>query len=532
MSEVKTSLSTRIKQWRAQFPSPKARLSKDLADEIDATLIPEFNTRAEKTYALLHELQQRPVCAVCKGSVKFGKNGGFFEVCSLSCAAKNPRTRAKTQDTNIERFGVPHAAQSEHVQRKIRATNQERYGADSSSMHHEIKQKIAETNLARYGNICSLNGENTANKKRATWEHLRGVDNPAKCSKVQEKKRETVIGITDIRKKEHLEMFKDHGILALFSDWVGAADYSFKHECGTVFTDSFIGYAVPRCPMCFPLNVSKEELAVRAMIPADLCEFNVRGAIGRRELDIYIPSKNLAIEINGMFWHHDDREHLFPLLKKTEIAAENNIQVLHFWDFEILEKPEIVKNIIHSKLGLLPKIGARELSVQRLTAQESAEFLMQTHLAGFAKARYHFALVKNGTVYAVALFGKARFEKQSAWELVRFSSIGTVVGGLSRLIAAFRKIEPRDDLISYADRRYSKGLAYASVGFRFIGNTRANYFYFKGQRRIHRQQAQKHRRHLILENNITGGSEHDTMLLNGWNRCSDCGSAKFILDAK
>lgn len=519
-----------ILDWRRKFPSPKARLPKNLAFELDAIDIPGFETRAEKLFAIVNGLTVRPTCVVCGGHVKYGKQGRFFETCSLSCAAKNPKTREKTKKTNLNKFGVAHPLQSAQVQAKLQETNQQRYGSKNPAASPEVKEKIAITNTTKYGNICSLNGEEVIRKKRHTWLSTRGVDNPAKCPDVKLRAAQTVLKKTNTRKQSYLALFAHHGITPLFNEWTGTHQYEWKHECGTVFRAPFTSNYIPRCPHCFPLSISKEELAVRQMLEKSGVEFqtNVRSVLNGRELDIYIPSKNIGIEINGAYWHHDGRDYLFTLHQKTELAEQIGIHLLHFWDFEVNEKPEIVKSIIFSKLGLLPITGARKFTVQKISPSQAADFLNNTHINGFARAKYHFALMRADKIHAVASFGRTRFERTDGFELIRFASTNTIAGGLSKLIAAFKKHET-GRLITYADRRFSIGNAYKKIGFRFLKNTKPNYFYFRGSKRIQRQQAQRHR---ISNLGITklAESELDTMLINGWLKCSDCGSKKFELD--
>lgn len=80
---------------------------------------------------------------------------------------------------------------------------------------------------------------------------------------------------------------------------------------------------------------------------------NDRTMLGcRKELDIYIPSKKLAIECNGAYWHSDKRHESTHHYKKWKLCQERDIQLLTFWDDQINRCPDIVRSIILAKLGI------------------------------------------------------------------------------------------------------------------------------------------------------------------------------------
>ena len=64
------------------------------------------------------------------------------------------------------------------------------------------------------------------------------------------------------------------------------------------------------------------------------------------EVDFYIPEHNLCIECNGSFWHstakHTKNYHHNKYLR----VLETDNTLLSFWEDDILNKPDIVENII------------------------------------------------------------------------------------------------------------------------------------------------------------------------------------------
>jgi very-short-patch-repair endonuclease len=413
------------------------------------------------------------------------------------------------------------------VRDKIRKTKNEKYGEALLA----VVEKTKLTNVTKYGVSCPLHHAQIAKHKKETWIANYGVDNPAKADIVKTKTRNTVVANSVNKKNDRLLLLEQEGISPLFDTWEGGdKDYMWRCKCGTEFQYHFIGNVVPRCPSCFPRSSSMEEKKIAVFLEECGVEFirNNRTVIPPLELDFVIPSAKIAIEVNGMYWH--DVNNPTSLLHKTEKASEQGYLLLHFWDFEINEKMAVVKSIIASKLGISKRVYARKCVAREISYKDSAAFLNSHHLAGAARAKKHFGLFYNQELMCVATFSPARFEKTNAWELVRFASKGTVVGGLSKLISAFNA--EKHAIISYADRRISNGRAYASSGFSLIGQTKQNYFYFKGNKRLARQQAMKHKLPSILNSFNADLTEYDNMLLNGWSKCLDCGSFKFILEHK
>lgn len=70
--------------------------------------------------------------------------------------------------------------------------------------------------------------------------------------------------------------------------------------------------------------------------------------LGKKELDIFIPSLNLAIEVNGIVYHHSsnglspfyDKTYKEPdyHLNKFNICKENGVKLIHIFDFEDLDE--------------------------------------------------------------------------------------------------------------------------------------------------------------------------------------------------
>lgn len=259
-----------------------------------------------------------------------------------------------------------------------------------------------------------------------------------------------------------------------------------------------------------------------------------RKILNGKELDIYLPEKNIAIEYNGLYSHYyRPYEKTKSLIKgskyhleKTLVCEEQGIRLLQFYSDEWLLKPNIVKSIISSKLHLNQKIYARKCKKIILNSYVKNEFLNQNHIQGEDKSRIKLGLCYNDELVCLMTFCKSRFNSHYEWELSRFSSkLGfNVIGGFSRLLSWFRD-EYSGNIISYADRRYSDGNVYSKNGFDLLKVNRPSYYYVDKNclERFNRMRFQK---------KIIGAydcTEYEKARELGYNKIFDCGTICFGL---
>ena len=288
---------------------------------------------------------------------------------------------------------------------------------------------------------------------------------------------------------------------------------------------------------------SKGQLELNSLIGGTL---EVRGLIDGATIDIvHEPSKTL-VEYDGLMWHSfgidsysaqnnpnvDPRQELRRLLKAEELGY----QMFRVWDSEYMDSLGKKKwdSVIQSKLGSTKRIHARKCKIIEVSSKEAKHFADENHLQGSANASARYGLEYEGELVALMTFGKSRYNKNVEWELIRFCSLlgTTVVGGASKLLKHFEVTMKPESLISYANRRWSQGNLYKTLGFEFIGSTEPNYWYFT--RRYEREgifsrlEFQKHKLKDKLPNFDPELTEMQNMMNNGYRVMYDCGNLKFL----
>ena len=287
------------------------------------------------------------------------------------------------------------------------------------------------------------------------------------------------------------------------------------------------------CPKCANTATTKPE----SVLLESFAEFSpVRDitVLNGKELDLLFSDCNVAVEVNGIYWHSDVRNTKHDHLRKTESCAAKGIKLMHFTDRQILRKFPVVASMIRSALKVSDKINARSCAVREVSYADYEEFFGATHISGNTSAKVAYGLYLGDELVSCMSFSKPRFDKTAEWEIVRFSSkLNTSVrGAASKLFSYFVRVHSPREVISYADRRYGTGNVYKSMGFSFERNTDIGYAYHHNNGTVvSRYQAQKHKLPKLLDDKFSPElSERDNMVKAGYHLVYDCGHAVWRLN--
>lgn len=130
----------------------------------------------------------------CTNKCKFKSfKEGYFHHCSLSCTQYDDVIQNKIKNTNLERYGVEHAAQNEEIKKKTKQINLEKYGTVCASQSEQVKNKIRHTNLERYGVENYAKTKECLKKMKTTCIEKYGVDNYSKTDEFGNKYKNTML---------------------------------------------------------------------------------------------------------------------------------------------------------------------------------------------------------------------------------------------------------------------------------------------------------------------------------------------------
>ena len=97
-----------------------------------------------------------------------------------------------------------------------------------------------------------------------------------------------------------------------------------------------------------------------------------------------------------------------------------------------------------------------------------------------------------------------------------------VVGGASKLLSYFIKEYNSKRIVSYADKDWSVGSLYYTLGFENIAESKPDYKYIVGDKRVHKSKYRKSK----LKTTLTEKQATEKI---GISRIYDCGKIKFEL---
>jgi very-short-patch-repair endonuclease len=470
--------------------------------------LPENASMTERAYFIYNHLKSAPACHCGNHTTFLDFKSGYRKYCSLQCSYQCKERNEKISKNR----------DMDSILKKCKSTNKMRYGVDHAFQLDSVKEKIKKTKLERYGDETYNNPE----KNKNTCMEKYGV--PYACmvesvkEKMQHKKTESLPELRDVNwitkeneDKNIAKIAKNLGVAyRTVYLWVKKHKIDFKTHITT------------------KSGVEKEIAEFVKSLGVSVIE-NDRKTIAPKELDIYIPEHNLAIELNGIYWHAENKTRH---LEKHTLCAEKNIKLLQIWDNEWNEKRDIVISIIKSNLKINRTLYARKCKIGELCSKQFSDFLKYNHIQGNANASIRYGLFNGEELVAVMGFSKSRFGKKQSHELIRFANKIdlNVVGGFSKLFKHAIKEESIVSIQTFCDLRIFSGHSYASVGFKYSHTTTPGYFYYKSGKILNRQSAQKHKLGRLLPLFDNTLSEAKNMQNAGWIKVWDCGQKVFTYE--
>ena len=562
-------LKEKLKQLIASYPMNYGQVCKKhgnehLQAEINAAvplLSDKFYLNKTKIFWILNDIVNFPKCCICgekittnintleTGYNKYKKwNQQSLQNLACSCDKCRKALKAKhIKDTCLKKYGVENVWKDKNIQAKIKNTNLIRYGVTNGGNTKNGRKKAKITLLKHYGND-GLKSKTIYEKRVQTALKKYGKNSFTQTQQYKDsvkirnltKFKDRLINDPEINFKNLDEAFNN----LLYKD---ISTYIFQahcKKCNSIFNmtlnfNNFYKYGTySNCQKCHPSyskSIYENEIAnfLKLLDKNIELETNSRKIIAPYELDIFVKNKNIAIEFDGLYWHSYEITNAKNCqLFKTELCEEKGIQLIHVFENEWLYKQDIVKSRIKNLLGVYDKmVFARKCEVREVDSKTSRQFQDKNHIQGAVNAKVNLGLYLSDELVSLMTFGKCRFDKKHEWELLRFcNKLGYhVPGGAGKLLKHFERNWQPTSLVSYADRRWSKGKLYEALGFKLDHKSEPNYWYWKyGKTLESRLKYQKHKLKNIFKNYNDNMSEYELMLLNGYHKIYDCGNLCFV----
>lgn len=467
-----------------------------------------------------------------------------IKIRNASESKKTRNVRKKKKETCASRYGVDHPSQLESVKKKKKETSIKNYGVSHPRKSKIVVDKTKETCLAKYGGTGPASSRQVREKMVKTMKARYGYSSPQQVPAIREKTLKT--NIEKYGKEYHYQTHISDRALDLLRnpDWLREQHHNNQKSHLMIAKELSVS---PSCVDHWARqhnietkyhNTSAEESEVEEFLTSLGINFqkNDRTVLGGKEIDFYLPEHQLAIELNGVYWHSElagktsNQYHI----NKTKECLTKGIRLFHVWDTEWNNLTPIVKSRILNAIQhvSVSRVYARGLIVREVSTDEKRKFLNQNHLSGDCPSSINLGLYdKNNQLISLMALGKPRYNRKYKFEILRLCSLlnHSVVGGASKLFTYFLRTYSPESVISYADRRWGEGNVYSNLGFVYSHSSGPSYFYTKNYRTLeNRTKYQKKKLSEKLSFFDPLLSEWSNMMSNGYDRIWDCGCNAYI----
>ena len=444
-----------------------------------------------------------------------------------SIAKKSSEIAAKRKQTMIERYGAEYPMQSEELKSRIEATNLERYGSENPAKNQSVKDKIrahhtsaeyreayTRQSMEKYGTAFPAQSEEVQNKMKATCQERYGADWAIQAPDIKSKMANTLRDYykdneearEKLRQAIHEACLKKFGV-----DWPVQR---------------------PECRLKSNQSISKKNREIHDTLESLGFNVTYEEHLESFSYDLCLPDQKVLLEIDPTYTHNAVGNHWSGKgkapnyhLNKTEVAIDHGYRCIHIFDWDDVDK--IVATLIDGQ-----RIYARNCTIQRLSTADANEFFNTYHLQGACRGQeFIYGLSYNSEIIMVASFGKSRYNRNYAWELLRLcTKTGyAVIGGAGKLFYQFiYKVDP-ESVISYCDRSKFSGAVYEKLGMQLSHVSPPAKVWSRNADRITDNLLRQRGYDQLFKTNYGNGTSNEALMIeNNWLPVYDCGQNVYV----
>lgn len=345
------------------------------------------------------------------------------------------------RNTCIEKYGVDNPAKAQIVKDKIQKTNLEKYGVKVAACSDTAKNKARNTILSRYGSFDNLPGSSASHKKFLDY-------------------RKSILESLNLDWLDadsfHGKNDKHHNFEPIY--------YTFRcKKCENIFKDSFTGSGVPICRTCNPnlhgTSKQEDELYnyVKSIYNGQIERHN-RKVLGGKELDIYFPKLNIAIEYNGHYWHGYRKDTDTPLNvfkknleEKRLICQSKGIRLVTVYEIDYLRKTDVFQRFFQDILCPRTNVSTTGCIVKDINTKTAKDFCNVYCIDGFKDGYRKLGLFHDNEFLMTAVFNRnSDFENECVC-LAKKTNYN-IPNGFAKISKYFGK-----KFVQYVDLRYFTG---------------------------------------------------------------------------
>jgi len=218
---------------------------------------------------------------------------GFIDKYGVDNPSKTQEVKDKAKSTNLKKYGVEYLVHNKEIKDKIINTNLKKYGYANPSQNEEVKCKRTQTFIDRYGVDNPAKNPDSINKMKQTNVEKYGVEFPLQNKNIYEKCINTNIekyGVenclqnSEILTKQQKSSFK-------------IKEYTMPSG-KTIVYQGFENFAITDL---LNDNVNEEDIITNKTETPTIFYYDTNNKKRRYFVDIFVPSKNLCIEVKSNY---------------------------------------------------------------------------------------------------------------------------------------------------------------------------------------------------------------------------------------
>lgn len=451
-------------------------------------------------------------CKACGKLFPISRPSDSQQCCSKEC------TQSIRSATMVQRYGVPHALQSQEFVEKAEATQLKKYGVKHAAQSEQVKQKTREMFIEKYGVPTPFQMDDFQEKSTKTCLEKYGVSFTSQIPGRTEKMQATnldrygatyPLGSQELASKVREQMQAKYGV----------PYYCMTNECRSKQKQTISSFNRAMMQKLSDAGIEST--------PEDIC-------IDRYSYDIHLTGTNILIEVNPTDTHNaicnpwanvglDINYHKH----KSQLASDNGYRCIHIWDWDDSEK-------IVSMLKPKTAVYARQCKIKPISADDAKTFERLYHLQNDVRGqKICYGLYYNDELVQIMTFGTPRYNANYQYELLRLCSNNkyAVVGGAEKLWKHFLKFHHPVSVISYCDRSKFTGGVYSRLNMQLHHITDPNKVWSKNTQMITNNLLNQRGYDQLFHTSYGKGTSNEQLMIdNGWLPVYDCGQAVYVYE--
>jgi len=273
-------------------------------------------------------------------------------------------------------------------------------------------------------------------------------------------------------------------------------------------------------------NGNAELVAFIQSIYDDEILYDDETLIAPKELSIVIPDQKLAIQYIKIHWGTDQNDNVYHS-DKVSMCADLGYQLITIYEDEWTNRRTQVESKIKSLLGIDDRgvVYGRNCKVKEVSKKEKLSFLNDNHIQGDGPSSIELGLFNDDNLVAVMIFKK---DSSYNFTLNRYATSKRVIGGFSKLLSHFKNNTKWNEILSFADLRWSDGNLYKTTGWGLDGTLNPDYYYLYNNERKHKAGFRKEALKGMLGDKFDSNkTEYENTFYNDIFRIWDSGKLRF-----